>query len=194
MQVRPLEIPDVILITPRIFHDDRGLFCETHNQRTLEKHGISAVFVQDNHSISLAKGTIRGLHFQLPPHAQGKLVRVVRGSILDVAVDLRKGSPTFGKHVTAHLSAENWAQLWIPEGFAHGFCTLEDATEVAYKVTDYYAPDSDRGVHWADPTLGIPWPVSVDEARLSAKDQVHPNLGDLPPDLLTDAEPQAARA
>lgn len=192
MQVKPLEIADVVLITPRLIRDDRGTFCETHNQKALESHGIRAAFVQDNHSLSLARGTVRGLHFQAQPHAQGKLVRVVRGSILDVAVDIRHGSPTYGMHVAAVLSSENWAQLWIPEGFAHGFCTLEDATEVVYKVTDYYSPVSDRGINWADPALGIPWPVSIDEARLSEKDRLHPNLAELTHDFHFEATPVAA--
>jgi dTDP-4-dehydrorhamnose 3,5-epimerase len=192
MQVKPLEIADVVLMTPKLIRDDRGIFCETHNQKTLESHGIRAVFVQDNHSLSLARGTVRALHFQAFPHAQGKLVRVVRGSILDVAVDIRHGSPTYGMHVAAVLSSENWSQLWIPEGFAHGFCTLEDATEVAYKVTEYYSPASDRGINWADPALGIPWPVSIDEARLSEKDRLHPNLVELPHHFDFEARPVAA--
>lgn len=192
MQVKSLEIAEVVLVTPKLIRDDRGTFCETHSQKELEKHGIHAAFVQDNHSLSLVQGTVRGLHFQTHPHAQGKLVRVVRGSILDVAVDVRHGSPTYGMHVAAVLSAQNWAQLWIPEGFAHGFCTLEDATEVIYKVTDYYSPVSDRGINWADPALGISWPVSIDKARLSEKDRLLPNLADLPHHFQFEARTMAA--
>lgn len=124
---------------------------------------------------------MRGLHFQKPPHAQGKLVRVARGAIFDVAVDIRRGSPTYGRHVTAVLSAENWAQLWVPAGFAHGFCTLEPDTEVLYKVTDYYTPECDCGLRWNDPELGIEWPVKRDEAIVSDKDRSHPALADLEP-------------
>lgn len=180
MQFQPLDIPDVKLITPDIFRDDRGFFSETFSERALSVYGVKAHFAQDNHSLSTHRGVIRGLHFQIPPHAQGKLVRVIRGSIFDVAVDIRTGSPTFGKHVTALLSAANWSQLWVPEGFAHGFCTLEPFTEVLYKVTDYYAPDCDRGLRWDDPELGIAWPVATPDAILSAKDKQHPFLIDLP--------------
>lgn len=180
MQFQSLEIPDVKLITPDIFRDDRGFFSETFSERALATYGVKAHFAQDNHSLSAHRGVIRGLHFQIPPHAQGKLIRVIRGSIFDVAVDIRTGSPTFGKHVTALLGAANWSQLWVPEGFAHGFCTLEPFTEVLYKVTDYYAPECDRGLRWDDPQLGIAWPVATTDAILSAKDQQHPLLIDLP--------------
>ena len=145
VEVTDLSVPGIKLITLKIFRDARGLFCETFNARALVAAGISAAFVQDNHSVSLQKGVVRGLHFQVPPHAQAKLVRVTRGSIFDVAVDIRVGSPTYGRHVGAVLSAAKWQQIWIPEGFAHGFCTLEPDTEVLYKVTDYYAPECDRG-------------------------------------------------
>ena len=192
MQAQSLAIKDVVLLTPKLIHDNRGLFCETYNLRALDERGIDAAFVQDNHSISRDKGTIRGLHFQANPHAQGKLVRVVRGAIFDVAVDIRLGSPTYGQHVSAMLSADNWSQLWIPAGFAHGFCTLEDATEVVYKVTDYYAPAADRGIHWADPALQIDWPVGTGEARLSDKDQKHPKLSELPPYFHFQRPPAAA--
>ncbi len=180
MKVEQLKIGDVKLITPSIHRDDRGFFSETYNRTALADAGIAAAFVQDNHSLSRQKGVVRGLHFQVAPRQQGKLVRVTRGSILDVAVDIRVGSPTYGQHVSAVLSAENWAQLWVPTGFAHGFCTLEADTEVQYKVTDYYAPECDRGILWNDPVLGISWPVTADEAVLSDKDRKQPRLADAP--------------
>src|SRR5262245_60856479 len=135
MNIETLAIPEVKLITPKILRDGRGFFSETYNRGSLQAAGIDFEFVQDNHSLSRAKGVVRGLHFQIAPRAQGKLVRVTRGSVFDVAVDIRRGSPTYGKYVSAVLSADNWAQLWVPEGFAHGFCTLESDTEVVYKVT-----------------------------------------------------------
>ena len=179
VEVTDLSVPGIKLITLKIFRDARGLFCETFNARALVAAGISAAFVQDNHSVSLQKGVVRGLHFQVPPHAQAKLVRVTRGSIFDVAVDIRVGSPTYGRHVGAVLSAAKWQQIWIPEGFAHGFCTLEPETEVLYKVTDYYAPECDRGLKWDDPALAIAWPVAPHEVVLSPKDAQHPLLADL---------------
>ena len=179
MKVTALAIPDVKLIAPNIFRDDRGFFSETFNLRALAAHGVTGDFVQDNHSLSVEPGVVRGLHYQLPPAAQDKLVRVTRGAILDVAVDIRTGSPTYGQHVAVTLSAENWEQLWIPKGFAHGFCTLEPNTEVVYKVTDYYAPDCDRGLRWNDPDLGINWPVAADRVILSAKDAASPMFGEL---------------
>jgi dTDP-4-dehydrorhamnose 3,5-epimerase len=180
MKVEALSIPEVKLVTPAVFKDERGFFSETFNAKALASAGISETFVQDNHSLSVPRGVVRGLHFQAPPHDQAKLVRVVRGAILDVAVDIRHGSRTFGKHVTCVLSAANWSQLWVPSGFAHGFCTLEPDTEVIYKVTDYYAPASDRGLRWDDPALGIAWPVAPSEAILSPKDRTHPTLAELP--------------
>jgi len=180
LQFQALEIPDVKLITPGIHRDERGFFSETFNARALAALGIEEHFVQDNQSLSVDRSVVRGLHFQIPPHAQDKLIRVIRGSIFDVAVDIRVGSPTFGKHVTALLNADNWSQLWVPKGFAHGFCTLEPNTEVVYKVTDYYAPECDRGLRWDDPQLGIAWPVTSKDASLSAKDKVHPLLSGLP--------------
>jgi dTDP-4-dehydrorhamnose 3,5-epimerase len=181
VEIRPLNIAEVKLVIPRIHHDSRGSFSETYNRQALISAGIAAEFVQDNHSLSLEAGTLRGLHFQVPPHAQGKLVRVVRGSIFDVAVDIRTGSPTFGQHVSAILSAGNWMQMWIPVGFAHGFCTLEPNTEVIYKVTAYYAPESDRGLKWDDAVLGIGWPVGPDTVKLSDKDRSQPALKEITP-------------
>ena len=180
MRVEPLQIPDVRLITPPKFTDQRGFFSETYSRRVLADAGIDIEFVQDNQSLSLEAGTLRGLHFQRPPHVQAKLVRVTRGAILDVAVDIRHGSPTFGRHARAVLSAENWSQVLIPEGFAHGFCTLEANTEVLYKASDYYAPDHDMGLAWNDPALGIDWPVSEADATLSEKDRAQPLLAQLP--------------
>ena len=179
MEIRPLEISDVKLIIPRIHHDARGFLSETYSRQEMSAAGIATEFVQDNHSLSLEVGTLRGLHFQVLPRAQGKLVRVVRGSIFDVAVDIRVGSPTFGRHVNAIISAENWRQMWIPAGFAHGYCTLEPNTEVIYKVTDYYAPDCDRGLRWDDDELGIKWPTDRAAARLSDKDRKQPILKEL---------------
>lgn len=180
VNVRPLAIADVKLIEPKIFRDERGVFSETFSERDLAAAGLHLHFVQDNHSRSVKPGVVRGLHFQAPPHAQDKLVRVARGAILDVAVDLRVGSPTFGRHVSARLSADNWLQILVPKGFAHGFCTLEPDTEVLYKVTDYYAPEADRGVRWDDPALGIDWPVKGSEAILSPKDALLPVFSELP--------------
>lgn len=181
MKVEPTAILDVKLIKPTVHRDDRGFFCETFSARALREGGIDGNFVQDNHSLSVTKGVVRGLHFQTPPHAQGKLVRVTRGSIVDVAVDIRLGSPTFGQHVTEILSAENFHQLWVPAGFAHGFCTLEANTEVVYKVTSYYAPECDRGLAWDDPDLAIDWKITASDAVLSDKDKKHPRLADLDP-------------
>lgn len=181
MQVEQLAISDVLLITPVKHGDARGFFSEVYNAETLRAEaGIDATFVQDNHSLSTGKGVVRGLHFQTPPAEQGKLVRVVRGAILDVAVDLRHGSPTYGQHVAAELSADNWAQLWVPGGFAHGFCTLTETTEVIYKVTSAYSPAHDKGLRWNDPALGIDWPVTEAEATLSEKDRLQPLLAELP--------------
>lgn len=168
------------LLEPRRFGDDRGFFSETFRRSTFEDAGIVHDWVQDNHSLSGPRGTVRGLHFQLPPKGQAKLVRVTRGRVLDVAVDLRRGSPTFGQHVAVELSADAWNQLYVPVGFAHGFCTLEEDTEVLYKVSEYYSPEHDRGLRWDDPALGIEWPFSAAEAVLSPKDQAHPLLAELP--------------
>jgi len=179
MRVESLQIPEVRLITPFKFADQRGSFSETYSRRVLADAGIDIEFVQDNHSLSAEVGTMRGLHFQSPPYAQAKLVRVIRGAVLDVAVDIRHGSPTFGRYAHAILSVENWSQMFIPEGFAHGFCTLERGSEVLYKVSNYYAPDHDVGLAWDDPALGIDWPVSEAEAILSDKDKTQPLLAQL---------------
>jgi dTDP-4-dehydrorhamnose 3,5-epimerase len=178
--IEPTAIEAVKIITPRRFGDARGWFSEVYSKKLFGEAGIELDFVQDNHSASSTKGTLRGLHFQTPPFAQDKLVRVTRGRILDVAVDLRRSSPTFGQHVAVELSQENGRQLLVPVGFAHGFCTLEDDTEVLYKVTNYYAPTHDFGLAWDDPELGIAWPVPPDQAILSDKDRKHPRLADLP--------------
>jgi len=180
MDVKTLAIPEVKLIAPRRIEDNRGYFSETYRKKDLVAAGIADEFVQDNHSLSGSAGVIRGLHFQSDPHAQGKLVRVVRGAIFDVAVDIRRGSPTFGRHVAVELSADNWLQLWVPIGFAHGFCTLKPDTEVIYKVTSYYDPASDHGLAFDDPDLVIAWPVTAGSAIVSAKDRGHPRLNDLP--------------
>jgi dTDP-4-dehydrorhamnose 3,5-epimerase len=179
MQVKETEIPAVKLIVPRKFGDHRGFFSETYNRKVLSDAGINLDFVQDNHSLSAQKGVLRGLHFQTPPFAQDKLVRVTRGRIFDVAVDIRRDSPTFGRHVAAELSAENWMQILAPIGFAHGFVTLEPDTEVVYKVTNYYAPAHDRGILWNDPDLGIRWPVSAEDVILSDKDKAQPRFADM---------------
>lgn len=176
MQLIETEIPAVKILVPRKFGDARGFFSETYSRKALNEAGINLEFVQDNHSMSVARGVLRGLHYQLPPMAQDKLLRVVRGAILDVAVDIRKSSPTFGKHVSAILSGENWRQILIPKGFAHGFVTLEPNTEVIYKVTDYYSPDHERGILWNDPDLKIDWNLSGAQPILSERDQNHPRF------------------
>lgn len=181
MQVEPLAIPEVLLVTPPRFGDARGFFSETYNAARFAAAGIADLFVQDNHSLSAAKGVIRGLHCQIGPHVQGKLVRCVKGAIWDVAVDIRTGSPTYGQHVAAELSAENWRQLWVPGGFLHGFCTLQADTEVIYKVTDVWNKDCERGVIWDDPDLALPWPVAPGAATLSDKDAALPRLADCDP-------------
>ena len=179
MQIERTSLPDVAIVTPKRFGDDRGFFSEVFNARTFAAEFGAMTFVQDNHSWSSAAGVIRGLHFQTEPHAQGKLVRVARGRVLDVAVDIRRSSPTFGQHVAVELSAENWRQLWVPPGFAHGFCTLEPNCEVLYKVTNFYASTNDFGLAFDDPALGIAWPVDPGKAVLSDKDKKHPRLSDL---------------
>ncbi len=178
MQVIDTDIPAVKIIVPKKHGDARGFFSETFNGKSMRDAGLPDVFVQDNHSLSAEVGVVRGLHFQLPPMAQDKLVRVVRGAILDVAVDIRRGSPTFGKHVAVELSDDNWRQLLVPIGFAHGFVTLRPNTEVVYKVTNYYSPAHDRGILWSDPALGIAWNIDPAKATLSGKDKVQPTLAE----------------
>ncbi|MCC6679375.1 MAG: dTDP-4-dehydrorhamnose 3,5-epimerase [Phycisphaeraceae bacterium] len=170
MDIQPLDIPDLKLISPKKFGDARGFFSEVWSRRTYESAGINCDFVQDNHSLSAEVGTVRGLHFQSPPAAQAKLVRCIHGRVLDIVVDLRVGSPTFGKHIRAVLDADNWQQLFIPVGFAHGFVTLLPDSEVLYKVDQYYSPENDGGVLWCDSELGIDWGVAPDKAVVSAKD------------------------
>ncbi|MEZ5894186.1 MAG: dTDP-4-dehydrorhamnose 3,5-epimerase [Parvularculaceae bacterium] len=177
MDVISLEIPEVKIVTPRRFSDDRGFFSETYNARAFKAAGISVDFVQDNHSYSAKAGTVRGLHYQAPPHAQSKLVRVLKGAIVDVAVDARKASPTFGKWVKAELSAENGKQIFVPKGFLHGFLTLVPDTEVAYKVDAFYDGASDGSARWDDPDLAIDWGLKG-EASLSAKDAKAPSWAD----------------
>lgn len=171
-------IPDVVIIEPKVHGDERGYFVETFRADKLEEFlGYKINFYQDNESKS-SRGVLRGLHYQLAPSAQTKLVRVIRGRVLDVAVDIRKGSPTFGKHVSVELTSENKRQLLVPRGFAHGFVVLEDDTVFAYKVDNYYSPENDRGILFSDEALGIDWQVAHDELNLSAKDKVQPKLND----------------
>lgn len=172
-------MPEVKLVRPRRHGDARGFFIETYNQRDLAEAGITDVFVQDNHSLSETAGTVRGLHFQSPPFAQAKLVRCSAGRLYDVAVDVRAGSPTYGRHVAVELSAENSWQLYVPVGFAHGFMTLEPATEAQYKVSAGYSPAHDNGIFWNDPALGIAWPLPASKAVLSDKDARLPPLSEL---------------
>jgi dTDP-4-dehydrorhamnose 3,5-epimerase len=175
MQVTPLAIPDVLLISPKVFGDTRGFFFESFNQKAFnEATGTSHPFVQDNHSRS-TQGVLRGLHYQIQ-QPQGKLVRVVQGAVFDVAVDIRKSSPTFGQWVGAELSADNHHQLWVPPGFAHGFLTLSESAEFLYKTTDYYAPQHERCIVWNDPDLAIAWPDVGAPPQLSAKDGVSPRF------------------
>ncbi len=178
MQVDALEIPDVKVVMPKRFGDDRGFFSETYNKKNFDAHAIPMDFVQDNESFSVHKYTVRGLHYQAPPYAQDKLVRVLKGAVLDVVVDVRTGSPTFGKWVGAELSAGNGKQLFCPKGFLHGFMTLEPETLVAYKVTDFYNGPADGSVYFASPELDIDWPAGPDEVVLSDKDKAAPPFRD----------------
>ena len=178
MQVIETAIPDVNVLVPKKHGDNRGFFSEVFSRKAFEAAGLPVDFVQDNHSLSAEVGVVRGLHYQLEPMAQVKLVRVIRGAILDVAVDIRRSSPTFGKHVAETISAENWKQILIPPGFAHGFRTLEPNTEVIYKVTNFYSPENDRGIRWNDPAIGIDWGVTEASAILSDRDRKHPLLAD----------------
>ncbi len=176
----PQPIPEVILVKPKRFEDARGYFTETFRQTSYEINGISGPFVQDNRSLSRRPKVIRGLHFQISPSAQSKLVRCTRGAILDVAVDIRKGSPSYGQHVAVRLSEEDGHQLYVPVGFAHGFCTLTADCEVEYKVSAYYDPAAERGIHWNDPDLGIDWPLPETAALVSDRDSALPRLRDMP--------------
>ena len=180
MQVEETAIPAVKIVTPRKFSDARGFFSEVYSQVAWRKFGLDFDFVQDNHSYSAALGTLRGLHFQTPPFAQDKLVRVARGRILDVALDIRRSSPTFGQHVAVELSAENWRQLLIPIGFAHAFLTLEPNVEVVYKTTAPYSHANDRGIAFDDPSIAINWPLPQDGLVLSDKDRNWPRLKEAP--------------
>jgi dTDP-4-dehydrorhamnose 3,5-epimerase len=178
VKIEETALPGVLLLTPKAFGDDRGTFMEAFRQDVFAGAAPGVVFVQDNVSLSRRKGTVRGLHYQRPPMGQGKLVRCGRGAILDVAVDIRSGSPNYGRHVAVELGAENRRQLWVPSGFLHGFCTLTDDAEVLYKVTAHYSPQHDGAVAWDDPDLGIAWPVDAASAILSAKDAAAPRLRD----------------
>ncbi len=180
MDIQATSIPEVKIIAPKKFGDARGFFSETYNQRAFHEAGIRDVWIQDNHSMSGPKGTVRGLHYQIAPSEQAKLVRVVKGAILDVAVDVRKGSPTYGKHVACEISAEAWNQIYVPAGFAHGFCTLTPDTEVLYKVTSLYSKNDEFGILWNDPALGIDWPVKPADALLSEKDKILPTFANAP--------------
>lgn len=176
MNIIPLKLDGVFLLEPKVHGDNRGFFMESYNEEVMQSLGLNYNFIQDNHSLSAEPGVIRGLHYQLNPKAQTKLVRVLSGAIYDVVVDIRKNSPTFGQWVRVILSEYNKHQLLVPKGFAHGFCTLVPNTQVLYKVDEYYSPENDRGILWNDPTLGIDWPTS--QPVLSDKDQRHPLLQD----------------
>lgn len=176
MKIIKTRLPEVVILEPQVFGDNRGYFMESYNKKVFEELGLSFHFVQDNQSLSKDPGTIRGLHFQLNPKAQTKLVRCVKGAIYDVAVDIRKGSPTYGEWVGVILSEYNHRQLLIPKGFAHGFCTLVPDTIVHYKVDEFYAPETDAGIIWNDPEIGIAWPTSA--PILSERDKKHPTLAD----------------
>jgi dTDP-4-dehydrorhamnose 3,5-epimerase len=180
MNVHEFDVPGLKLIVPKRFSDPRGYFSETWSDRQFRQEIADVTFVQDNQSVSTRKGTLRGLHFQKPPFAQGKLIGVVSGSILDVAVDIRLGSPTYRRHIAIKLDASEGVQLWVPPGFLHGFCTLEDETEVFYKVTSYYSPTHDAGVLWSDADLAIDWPVDSGSVALSAKDERLPPFSEVP--------------
>ncbi|MEQ8267735.1 MAG: dTDP-4-dehydrorhamnose 3,5-epimerase [Parvibaculum sp.] len=176
IDVEATSIPDVKIIRPKRFGDTRGFFSETYNERDFTKAGIDTKFIQDNESLSRSPGTIRGLHYQAPDHAQTKLVRVLSGALFDVAVDIRAGSPTYGRHVSVTLSSDNGDQLFIPKGFAHGFCTLEPNTRIFYKVDAYYSAEHDAGLIWNDPILNIHWPDLVQNATISDKDRLLPSF------------------
>jgi dTDP-4-dehydrorhamnose 3,5-epimerase len=192
MQVRTAAIPEIKLMQLTRHADRRGFVSETYKRRDFVEAGIDCEFVQDNHTLSVESGVVRGLHFQIPPFAQAKLIRVVRGRIFDVAVDIRHGSPSFGRHVAIELSSDDWNQIFVPAGFAHGFCTLEPNTEVLYKLTSYYSPAHDRGLLWNDPALAIEWPVDPSAAVLSEKDKRWPRLSELPEFFRYSGEERAA--
>ena len=179
MEVLSEPIPGVLQLRSRVFEDSRGSFSETFSRRTMAGFGIDLEFCQDNESFSSSSGTVRGLHLQVEPHAQGKLVRVVHGALFDVAVDIRLDSPTFGQHISVELKEGDNRALWIPAGFAHGFCTLADETVVSYKATDFYSPDCERSIRFDDPDLGIDWPVDSADAVLSDKDAAAPSFAEL---------------
>jgi len=179
MLIEPAALPDIRVIRPKKHGDARGFFSETFKQSALEEAGIHETWIQDNHAFSKGVGVVRGLHFQAPPFAQAKLLRVTRGAILDVAVDIRGASPTYGRHAAVELSAEAWDQIYVPAGFAHGYCTLTEDTEVLYKVTAPYAPSAEGGLLWSDPALGIEWPIAPEAAILNDRDRVWPNLAAL---------------
>lgn len=179
MDIETTAIPDVRLLTPKRHGDHRGFLSEVYSRRALAAAGVDIDFVQDNHAMSAISGTVRGLHYQLRPMAQAKLIRVMRGAIYDVAVDLRRQSPTFGRHVGAIVSAEAWNQILVPVGFAHGFCTLAPDTEVLYRISSYYSPAHERALLWNDDALGIDWPVASDKAILSDRDRKNPRLAEL---------------
>lgn len=187
MKIKETALPGVVILTPARFGDARGFFSESWNDKTLADHGIDQLFVQDNHSFSVQAGTVRGLHFQAPPHAQAKLVRCGRGALFDVAVDFRQGSPTWGRWVGVELSFDNGQQLLIPAGFLHGFVTREPDTEIIYKCTDYYAPDCDGAVRFDDPDIGIDWGVDPKTVVLSDKDAAAPRLADVSPPFVYEA-------
>ena len=180
MKILPSSIPEILIIEASVFQDERGFFMETYQQRRYTEAGIESIFVQDNLSRSV-RGTLRGLHYQVK-HAQAKLIQVIEGTIFDVALDIRRGSPYFGQWTSAHLSDENKRQLFLPEGFAHGFCVLSESAQVVYKCTDFYTAEDEGGVLWSDPTLAIAWPIS--EPLLSEKDSLLPCLADIPPERL----------
>jgi dTDP-4-dehydrorhamnose 3,5-epimerase len=192
MHVNDLAIPDIKLVTPEFLRDHRGYFAETYSRNALHDAGIDVDFNRDNISLSVKQGTVRGLHFQAPPHALAKLVRVQRGRIFDVAVDIRHSSPWFGRHVTVELDAETGHQIFVPPGFAHGFCTLETDTVVAYKVSGDYVPAADLGIAWDDPDLAIAWPIDVTAGVLSPRDREQPRLRTIP--AYFSFTPEAARA
>lgn len=190
LDIERTPIPDLLILTPRRFGDNRGFFCESWNSKRMSEHGVDLDFVQDNHSFSTTVNTVRGLHFQSPPYAQDKLVRCGRGVLFDVAVDIRKGSPTYGQWFGAELSFENGRQLLIPKGFLHGFSTRAPDTEICYKCTDYYAPECDGGVRWNDPDIAIDWGLTG-EAVLSGKDAEAPLLADFDSPFTYDPEQSA---